>query len=619
LSVAPSIQRFISELQRRKVLRVASAYVVAGWIVLQVSATLENTLNLPASFDTVVFGILAGALPIVLGLTWVYEITPQGIQRTKSDGDGALVMPETTDLLLAGMLVLVGLIAVAQIFVPRDAPTPATVVEAPTKPAPPAAPTVDPKSIAVLPFINMSSDPKNEVFSDGLTEEILNLLAQRRDLKVISRTSSFSFKGQNVPLPEVAKKLGVRHVLEGSVRRSDDGVRITAQLIDVTNDVHLWSKAYDRKIENIFAVQDEIATAIAAAMNLQLDLAAPPRDAPTKSIEAYRLFLEARVLFRERSEAGIAQSIDLYQRATKLDPAFAQAYAGLAASYTSDGSRNAKKFADNAPLARRAAEKAIALDQGSAQAHAVLGSMACDRLQWNEAFERGNRAVALDPSDSTALLWLGLTQYAVGRLEEAARTLEKAARVDPLYTFIDIWRARIAFARRDDVGGAALSEKLLGGGADAAVHGYLHLAAIAKAQGKLDDAEKHFRAAAKIGSVDATFTDAIVGAITSPDGLAAARKVLLDEATRDSAFNPDVIYFLVGDTDGFVDLIARRLRDGDTTRVAHMIGLAWRMPGWAQTAKGRALLKDARIVDYWRKAGAPPQCDGVALEDFVCR
>jgi adenylate cyclase len=615
LSVWPAIQRLISELQRRKVLRVASAYVVAGWIVLQVSATLENTLNLPASFDTVVFGILAGALPIILGLTWVYEITPQGIQRTKSDGDGALVVPETTDLLLAGMLILVGLIAVVQAFVPRDAPAP-TVAEAP---AAPVAPAVDPKSIAVMPFINMSSDAKNEVFSDGLTEEILNLLAQRRDLKVISRTSSFSFKGQNVPLPEVAKKLGVRHVLEGSVRRSDDGVRITAQLIDVTNDVHLWSKTYDRKIENIFAVQDEIATAIATAMNLQIDLAAPPRDAPTKNIDAYRLFLEARVLFRDRGESAVAQSIDLYQRATKLDPGFAQAYAGLAESYTSEGSRNPKKFADYAPLARQAAQRAIELNETLAQPHAVLGSMACDRLQWNEAFEHGNEAVTLDPSDSTALLWLGLTQYAVGKLELAARTLDKAARVDPLYTFVDIWRARIAFARRDDVAGVALSEKLLGGGPDAAVHGYLHLATIAKAQGKLDDAERYFRAAATIGSVDAPFTDAIVAAIRSIDGGAQARKLMHDEATRDPTFNPDVIYFLIGDTDGFLDLIARRLREGDTTRVAHMIGLAWRIPGWAQTPKGRAMLKDARIVDYWRKAGAPPQCDGVALEDFVCR
>lgn len=612
------MQRFISELQRRKVLRVASAYVVAGWIVLQVAATLENTLNLAPSFDTVVFGILAAALPVALGLTWVYEITPQGIQRTRSDGDGALVMPEATDLLLAGMLILVGLIAVAQVFVPREAPAP-KVAEAPATTPAPATPAADPKSIAVLPFVNMSGDAKNEVFSDGLTEEILNLLAQRRDLKVISRTSSFTFKGKTTPLTEVAKALGVRHVLEGSVRQAGNSVRITAQLIDVTSDVHLWSRTYDREMANIFAVQDEIATAIAAAMNVEIDKAAPPRDPPTKNMEAYHLYLEARALFRERSEPSVAQSVDLYQRAIKLDPKFAQAYAGLAASYTSDGSRSAKKFAALGPLAREAAKTAIKLDETLAEANAVLGSMACDRLQWNEAFEHGNRAVALDPSNSTALLWLGLSQYAIGRLEDAARTLDKAARVDPLYTFIDIWRARIALARRDDAAGVVLSEKLLGGGAEAAVHGYLHLAAIAKMQGKLDDAERHFRAAAKLGSVDAAFADAVVAAIKSTDGRAPARKFLDDEATRDPTFNPDVIYFLIDDADGLLDLIARRLREGDSTRVAHMIGLAWRIPGWAQTEKGRALLKEARIIDYWRRSGAPPQCDGQGLEDFVCR
>lgn len=612
----PVIERFFYELQRRKVLRVASAYIVAGWIVLQVAATIENTLNLPASFDTMVFGILAAALPIVLGLSWVYEITPQGIKRTETAGDGTLVMPETTDLLLAGMLLLVGLIAVGQMFLSESAAPPVSVVEAP-KPAQPApiVPAVDPKSIAVLPFINMSTDKENEYFSDGLTEELLNLLAQLPELKVISRTSSFSFKGQTVPLPDIARQLGVRHILEGSVRRSGSEVRITAQLIDVSRDVHLWSRTYDRKIDSIFAVQDEIATAIASSLDIELALI-EPRNAPTKNMEAYRLFLEGREAFRKRDGSAVRESMSLFQRAIALDKKFAQAYAGLAAAYTSEGSRSGKNFSDFGAKAAEAAREAMKLDPKLAQPAAVLGSLACDRLQWNTAFEEGLKAVELDRSDSTAHLWLGLTQYAVGKLDDAALTLNRAAQVDPLYTFIHLWRIRVAFARRDDAAGVKIAERLLGAGPEITANARLYLAAVAKERGDAAEAERQFRAA--LGGEYPEILEPIVAAIKSPAAMPAARKVLDDEARRDPTFNPDMVYFLIGDTDGFLDLVARRLAEGDTTRVAHMIGLAWRIPKWSQTEKGSALLKAAGIVDYWRSKGAPSQCSGQGLEHYVC-
>jgi TolB-like protein/Tfp pilus assembly protein PilF len=617
LSIWPAIQRFIAELQRRKVLRVASAYVVAGWVVLQVAATIENTLNLPASFDTAVFVVMAAALPIVLIAAWRFDITPQGIRRTEGGGDGTLATPGITDMILVAMLVMVGLVAVGQTLAPSSPVEQAAPI---AEPAPSPAAAVDPKSIAVLPFVNMTTDKANEYFSDGLTEEILNLLAQVADLKVISRTSSFAFKGKSVPLPDVARQLGVRHILEGSVRRANDQVRVTAQLIDVTTDAHLWSKTFDRKAEDIFAVQDEIARAIASALRVEVGIAAASRDAPTKNIAAYRLFLKARELYRERGDETVLESIELYKQAIALDPDFAEAHAGLAASYTSEGSRTAEKFAEYAPLAIVAANRAIALKDSLSQPHAVLGSIACDRLRWSEAYEKGRAAVARDPSDSNALLWLGITELAARRIEDASVTLDRAARVDPLFTFIDIWRLRAAFARRDIMAGTQIAEKLVRTGPEGAVSGLWYLAYVAKTRGDLDLAEKHFREAMRIIGAYGELVDPIVRAMRSPDAVADATALLKAEVARDESFNPDLVYLLIGDTDSFFEMIDERLTKGDTTRVVHMLGLAWGLPksAWAQSAKAQALMKSAGLIAYWRRTGAPDRCEAEGLEGFNC-
>jgi adenylate cyclase len=611
------MQRFFAELQRRKVLRVASAYVVAGWVVLQVAATIENTLNLPASFDASVFAFLAAALPFVLVGAWMFDITPQGITRTRTEGDGALAVPGITDLILVGMLIVVGLIAVAQTLVPVGEATRDDVAQVETKPN--AAAQADPKSIAVLPFINMTTEKENEFFSDGLTEEILNLLAQIPDLKVISRTSSFAFKGKSVALPEVARQLGVRHVLEGSVRRANDQVRITAQLIDVATDAHLWSKTYDRKVEDIFLVQDEIARAIASALKVEIGIAAAERDAPTKNIEAYRLFLKARELFRERGTETVLESMELYKRAIALDGDFAEAHAGLAASYTSEGSRTAKKFATYAPLATSAAERAIALKDSLAQPYAVLGSIACDRLRWSEAFEKGREAVQRDPSDSTALLWLGITQLAARRIEAATVTLNRAARVDPLMTFVDLWRLRAAFARRDDIEGQVLAEKMIRSGPEPAVHGHWHLAYVARERGEFDLAESHFRAAMKIVGQHQEIIEPMVRAMRSPEAMTEASALIKAAAEADDS-EPDQLYLLIGDTDAFFDWMHAKAQTGDTTRIVHDLGLAWRLPRavWEKSPKAMSLLQTTGLIRYWRATGAPDGCRPEGLDGFVC-
>ena len=615
---------FIAELQRRKVLRVASAYVVAGWIVLQVATTLEGTLQLPDGFGRLILALLAAGLPIVLVLAWMFDITSEGIRRTHGTSDGVVAAPGAADMLLAGMVVVVIVAAIAQSFmgggdnVAQNAAPKAPASEADD--ARGAARAADPKSIAVLPFLNLSTDKDTEYFADGLTEEILNVLAQLPDLKVISRTSSFSFKGRTVPLPDIARQLGVRHVLEGSVRGAGGRVRITAQLIDVSTDVHLWSQTYDRKVEDLFAVQDEIARAIASALHLELDMSAVPRDAPTANVEAYRLFLKARELFRRRGEHDLPESIELYKKAIQLDPDFAEAYAGLAASYTSEGSTDAKKFGAFESRAVAAAKQALKLKPALAQPYAVLGSIACDRLNWTAAFENGTKAVELDPSDTTALLWLGLTQLAAGRLNGAAASLEKAAQFDPLYGFLDLWRLRIAFARRDSPGGAAIAQKLLQSTPEAAVSAHWYLASVAQERGDHGEAEDHFRAAMKIAGTNASIIEPVVAALKSPDAIPDARKALQDETARDPEFTPELLYLIIGDSDAYFDVVDGYFQRGDTTRVTHLMGLAWRFPkrAWAKSAKARALLKQTGLVNYWRKTGAPDRCRPAGLEDFEC-
>ena len=264
-AITASLGRFLAELQRRKVLRVAATYLVGAWVVLQVAVALQTAWALEASFSGTILNLLIVGFPVVLGLAWFFEITPEGIKRTAAASDGAIAKLQTTDFVLAGALALVFCIGVAQFFWPKDAGQEATATAEPKTAADAAEkPKLEPpklgdKSIAVLPFKNLSPNKDDAYFADGLTEETLNVLTLVAGLKVISRTSSETFKGKDTPLPEIAKTLGVRYILEGSVRRDGDKVRVTAQLIDVPTDTHVWSKTFEPKLEQVFVVQNEIA------------------------------------------------------------------------------------------------------------------------------------------------------------------------------------------------------------------------------------------------------------------------------------------------------------------------------------------------------------------------
>jgi TolB-like protein/tetratricopeptide (TPR) repeat protein len=331
-----------AELKRRNVFKIGVAYLVLAWVVIQVTSEAVPALRLPEWVNTFVFFIGTIGFPFALFFAWAFEITPDGIKK------GSEISPEDSVTTHTGRkldFIIIGLMAVALgyfIYESRFESQPddsLATKETSTKAEPESTKEIleepEPSSIAVLPFVNMSSDKEQEYFSDGLSEEILNLLVQNPQLRVIARTSSFSFKGKDITVSDVAKELNVTHVLEGSVRNSGSKLRITAQLIRTSDSSHLWSHTYDKEITDVFAVQDEIAKAVVAAMEVTL---VPEQQAfntdKTTNIDAYKLYLRSRSLLVKRGKTNLNQALKLLDAATIIDPAFADAFAAKAQIYS---------------------------------------------------------------------------------------------------------------------------------------------------------------------------------------------------------------------------------------------------------------------------------------------
>ena len=428
--------QFVEELNRRNVIRVGAAYLVVSWVVMQVIDVVVEPLRLPEWTATLVIVLLLIGLPITLFLAWAFEHTPEGVKRTE-DLDPEASMPVTGQKLnyvIIGALVL----AVAGLLYDRSVPRAPENVSEDTPPEIVATAESIQKSIAVLPFVNMSSDPEQEYFSDGIAEELLNVLAKIDGLKVAARTSSFSFKGQNKPVAEIAEVLGVRHFLEGSVRKSGTQIRITAQLIRVSDGFNMWSETYDRELVNIFAIQDEIAKAIVDELRVRLTDQTQIASASTDNPEAYREYLQGRYFWDLRTTEDLYRAAEHFDRATKLDPTYTDAWLGMAETWVVlPGSElNDAKAPDQLEQARKAARSALSLFPRSGRAHAVLGYAHIVRLEWRESFVNFELALQYEPENATAWQWYGILLAHIGRHEESAAAFEKALELDPLSRII---------------------------------------------------------------------------------------------------------------------------------------------------------------------------------------
>ncbi|NNF16133.1 MAG: tetratricopeptide repeat protein [Gammaproteobacteria bacterium] len=440
---------FFRELKRRNVFRVVVAYLVIGWLLAQVAVTLEEALNMPVWFDTVVVSLLIIGFPLAIIFAWAFEMTSEGIKREKDViRDDSITHLTAKKLDVVTIVAAVGVAAIVawQQLAPVRSPVEQTVTN--TAPAGPAVIQNESKSplpeqqaygssIAVLPFTDMSPDKDQEYFSDGMAEELLNVLVKIEQIKVASRTSSFAFKGKGISIPEIARQLKVDHILEGSVRKAGEKVRITAQLIDVSTDRHLWSDTYDRDLHDIFAIQDEIANAIVAALKIALGTdqqSAVTHEIPdTENLEAFELFLRGRALWQRRGPENIKNSIRLLEQATKLDPEFARAWSALAAAHVTLSAYDhsavpEEQFARAAQLAKHA----LTLDATLAEAYATLGDFYRNQADWQTAESNYKNALRLEPGNTTVNLWYSEFLEDVGRLQDALPYLLKAVDLDPL-------------------------------------------------------------------------------------------------------------------------------------------------------------------------------------------
>ena len=390
--------------------------------------------------------LILGFFPAII-ISWVYEMTPEGLKREEDVDRSQSITPETgrkINLLIVALLVL----AIAAVVIDRLVPetgsgTRETVADATSDSTMPDEDSAAPElSIAVLPFADMSPQKDQEYFTDGISEELLNLLARIPDFRVAGRTSSFAFKGKNEDLREIGQKLDVGVILEGSVRKDGDQIRVTAQLVKADDGYHIWSDTYDRKLENIFALQDDIAGQVVAALketllkdgdaaSIQDDLS---RQRPTDSSEAYASYLRARHLFGQRSYDSMFGAVDAFQKAIALDPEFAQAYAGLAETYLTIGDFGYQSFDELEPLAKAAIDQALILDPDLSEGLTAKGLYLdlTDTDRGDESLELFERAVAINPSNSRALIELAWSYEFANRREDAKRMMLRAYEVDPL-------------------------------------------------------------------------------------------------------------------------------------------------------------------------------------------
>lgn len=426
---------FLAELRRRNVLRVAGLYVAGAWLVLQVAGTVLPMLEAPPWFARAVVVVLAiGFLPALV-FAWAFELTPEGLKREHEVDRTASITPQTgrrLDRLIMAVLALALVYFALDKFLLAPERTEAARSEGRSEGRSAAlTESYGDKSIAVLPFADLSPKRDQAYLADGLAEELLNQLAKIPELRVISRTSAFSFKDEELAVPEIARRLNVAHVLEGSVRQAGERLRVTAQLLDARSDTHLWSETYDRPLADIFAVQDEIAAAVVAALKLEL-LGAPPRARPVDP-QAHALTLQARYVLLQGSAAGAERAVELYQAALALDPDDPDAWTGLASSYVRQADRGLRPTEEGYRLAREAANRALAIDPDSAQAYVALGAIA-ENFEGDlaEAARHFERALALAPTDIEVLRRAAVLSSALGRLDQSIALGEYVTSRDPV-------------------------------------------------------------------------------------------------------------------------------------------------------------------------------------------
>ncbi len=465
-----------AELKRRNVHKVAVAYIIAGWAVSQGIAQVFPVFDVPNWVIRLVVLFIIIGLPIALVLAWMFELTPQGIMRTEA----ADAMPQAARpkkhvwiyVVVIGAAISIGLFFLGR-YTAGNKTAAATPNELPAK------------SIAVLPFVDLSPAKDQEYFCDGISEEILDALAKVEGLRVVARTSSFSFKAKNADVAEIAQKLNVQNILEGSLRREGNRIRITAQLVNAHDGFHIWSDTFERELGGVFAVQDEITRSIVDALKIKFAVTLPPRTG--QNTEAYDLYLQGLYLSNKSDEENLRKSLNLFQRALDKDPTLSRAWVGIAKVWFWLADAYVKPL-EAYQAVESAATKALELNENDAEAHAYLSeAKRVLHWDWKTAERELQRAVEIDPNSAMAHLLFAHHRLCSGDLAGGQIELDEAKRLDPLSPLISDHQAILFLYsdRLDDAVAAAKRTLTLDPN-----YNYLEptLARIYREQGKLEDA-----------------------------------------------------------------------------------------------------------------------------------
>jgi TolB-like protein/Flp pilus assembly protein TadD len=484
----------LGELRRRSVLRVGAAYIVTAWLIIQVAETVLPVYGFPDAAIRFVISALAVGLVPALVLAWVFEWTPDGLRRESSVDHSApinLQAGKNLDRIIMVLLALaLGYFAFDKFVLSesREARIAETAREAGR-----AAATVEAygdRSIAVLPFVDMSAERDQEYMSDGIAEELLNLLAKIPELRVISRSSAFSFKRSDIDIPTIAAQLNAAFILEGSVRKAGDQIRITAQLIEGNTDTHRWSETYDRKLENIFAIQDEIAAKVVSELKVQL-LGEIPTAQPVDE-NAYTRILQARFFWNRRAPGDEERAQALYEQSVEIDPTASEAWSGLSVAYAVAVHKNRMDRDEGLRLAREAAERAVELDPDSADAHVRMAQAHGRDGNTDAARTEVETAYALEPRSPLVLAILAIQKLSDRRIDETIRLYGEAEKVDPLGA---IWPNNkvnylLAIGNLDAAEDSARRAYTLNSNLDSL---RTHLSNIRILQGRFEDAYEHLQ------------------------------------------------------------------------------------------------------------------------------
>ncbi len=568
------IDNFFAELKRRNVYKVAVAYAVVAWLLLQAASIFLPAFDAPPWVMKIFIIVVIFGFPVALIFSWAFEITPEGI-KLESEIESNKSIARRTGRKIVAVTIALAVVA-AGLFVYQmlrsqvgtalrgvrsgDAKDEGRLGE-PSLPAPH-------KSIAVLPFDNLSRDPDNAYFCEGVQDEILTRLAKVADLKVISRTSTQHFKSAPDNLPQIAKQLGVAHILEGSVQKAGDQVRVNVQLINALTDAHLWADTYDRKLTDIFAVESEIAKTIAETLQARLTGSEKSSIAktPTVNPEAYELYLRGKFFAEKRTSADLRKSIEYYDQAIAKDPNYPLAYVGLADSHLLlSAIYGAISPKESIPPAKAALKKALELDDSLAQAHASSGLLATLELDLDGAISELERAIQLNPNYATAHHWLALPLMAIGQLDRAIVEAKRAIELDPLSLICNSDLGWIYFyARRYDEAEAQARKTLEMDSRFLVAHYYL--GEVFQLKGKLNDAIAEYQKAFDLNNDP--FSLAMLGQAYARKGqMDEARKVLarLSEEAKSRYVSPyalAVVLTALGDKAHAIDELEHSYDEG---------------------------------------------------------